>query len=101
MVDYKALGHRICVRRKAQNKSQQDVASAIKISVTFYGNIERGTRIPSIDTLVAIANELNVSIDSLLAADLNSAELYRSPEKVRTVAKFLRDQVAELNFEDM
>ena len=70
MVDYEALGKRIRYRRRMMKLSQKQVADAINISVSFYGNIERGLRIPSIDTLVDVANHLETSTDFLLAESL-------------------------------
>ena len=46
--------------RAAKDLSQEQLARSINISTSYYGNIERGIRIPSIDTLVAIANALGV-----------------------------------------
>lgn len=40
------------------------------VSEDFIGKIERATDIPSLQTIVAIANALEVSVDSLLRADL-------------------------------
>ena len=75
MVDYIAMGRRMKMKRRSLKISQEELAQQIKISVSFYGNIERGRRTPSIDTLVAIANALNVGTDFLLADSVNAAEV--------------------------
>ena len=67
MVNYTAMGNRMKMKRRSRKLSQEDVAMAVQISPSYYGNIERGRRIPSVDTLVAIANYLDVGIDFLLA----------------------------------
>ena len=98
MVNYLAMGNRMKIKRRAKKMSQEEIAKAVQISMSFYGNIERGRRIPSIDTLVAIANVLDVGVDYLLADSLNVTEAQRSPEEVRVLARYLRDRVAELDY---
>ena len=98
MVNYLAMGNRMKIKRRAKKMSQEEIAKAVQISMSFYGNIERGRRIPSIDTLVAIANVLGVGVDYLLADSLNVTEAQRSPEEVRVLTRYLRDRVAELDY---
>ena len=98
MVDYAAMGSRIKMKRRSKKLSQKDMAQAIQISTSYYGNIERGRRIPSIDTLVAIANALEVGMDFLLADSLKSAQIPHSPEELRVLTRYLRDRVAELDY---
>ncbi len=98
MVNYEAMGSRIKMKRRALKMSQEAVANAVRISMSFYGNIERGRRIPSIDTLVAIANVLGVGADYLLADSLNAVPEHHSPEEIRVLTRYLRDRVAELDY---
>lgn len=48
------------------------MAEKLDVSTTFIGQIERAKGIPSLETLVKIANVLEISTDSLLFGDLNS-----------------------------
>lgn len=100
MVDYVAMGRRLKYKRRSLKMSQEELAKAVQISMSFYGNIERGKRIPSIDTLVAIANALGVGTDYLLIDSVNAAQKLYSPEEVQMVRRYLRDRVAELEFGD-
>lgn len=100
MVNYEAMGRRIKIMRHERRLSQQQVAQMINISLSYYGNIERGNRIPSIDTLVDIANALGVGMDYLLAESVEAAIRLRSPEERRTVRNYLRDVILELDFEE-
>lgn len=43
------------------------------ISLSFLGHIERGTRKASLETLIAIANVLLVSVDALLQDSLDAS----------------------------
>lgn len=65
-LDYKALGGRIRKARQAKKMTQDQLAEACGLSTAHIGHIERGTRIPSLDTLFQIVCELKVSADYLL-----------------------------------
>ncbi len=65
-MDAKAVGQRIRAAREKKNLTQEDLAALIEISPTHMSVIERGAKIPRLDTFVAIANVLEVSADSLL-----------------------------------
>ena len=101
MVDYAAMGRRMKLKRREKKMSQEEMAKAVQISMSFYGNIERGKRIPSIDTLVIIANVLDVGTDYLLAESVTAAYAQRSPEELRLLRRYLREKVAELDYSGM
>lgn len=65
-MDAKAVGQRIKSAREKKNMTQEDLAARIDISPTHVSVIERGTKIPRVDTFVSIANVLGVSADELL-----------------------------------
>jgi transcriptional regulator with XRE-family HTH domain len=65
-VDYRALGEKIRKERNNLQLTQEKLAEKLDISESFLGLIERGERKLSIETLVKVSNELNVSIDYLL-----------------------------------
>lgn len=100
MVDYVAMGKRMKMRRRAKKLSQEEMANAVQISISFYGNIERGTRVPSVDTLVAIANVLEVGIDYLLTDSIRTSLPRPSREDTQVLCKFLREKIAELDYGD-
>ena len=70
-MDYESLGMRIRRARKAAGMTQADLAEKLGISTSFLGHIERGTRKASLETVVGIANALNVSTDLLLQDSLD------------------------------
>lgn len=65
-MDYKFLGKRIREERKRLNLTQEKLAESVDISDSYLGQIERGERNLTLDTLIRIANRLNVTIDYLL-----------------------------------
>lgn len=70
-MDYKELGKNIRKYRKKQNLTIEELAGKCSISSNFLGKIERAQSIPSLETLVAIANGLNIGTDELIKKDLN------------------------------
>ena len=69
-MDYVALGKRIRMERAARKWTQATLAKEVKLSVSFLGHVERGSRKASMETVVAIANALQVSLEALLADSL-------------------------------
>lgn len=69
-MDYQDLGRRVRMQRLQLDWTQEQLAKAIGVSTSFVGHIERGTRKASIDTLVEIANAMNISVETLLYASL-------------------------------
>ena len=74
-MDYSKLGKRVRNRRMALNWTQEYLAREIGVSTSFIGHIERGSRKASIDTLVQLANAMQVSTDALLSDSLEQKTL--------------------------
>ena len=72
IINYEALGRRIRRKRQEKGLTQKDMAKRVNLSVSFYGHIERGSRVPSLETLVLIANELLIGTDILLRDSLKA-----------------------------
>ena len=65
-LDYTALGIKIRQTRKKHHVTQEQLGEICELSTAHIGHIERGTRIPSLDTLFRIARALDVSMDYLI-----------------------------------
>ena len=65
-MDLTLLGNRIRVARERKGITQEDLAERVDISPSHVSVIERGVKASRVDTLVRIANELDVSADYLL-----------------------------------
>ena len=70
MIDYKDFGARIRSLRRKRGLTQEELAERIGICASFMGHIERGSRVASLETLVALCNELRASPQELLSASL-------------------------------
>ena len=71
-MNYKLLGEQIRKHRKQKKYTLEQLAEKLDVSTTFIGQIERAKGIPSLETLVKIANVLEISTDCLLFGDLNT-----------------------------
>lgn len=70
-MNYKNLGKRIKEERLKLNLTQEQLSEYADISTSYMGQIERGERKVTLDTLIKITNRLNVSIDYLLSDSIN------------------------------
>lgn len=60
------IGQALLRARESQNLSQAEVAERLEKSPEFYGRLERGGALPSIETLADLVRVLGVGADVLL-----------------------------------
>lgn len=94
-MDYVDLGKRVRARRTELNWTQEYLAREIGVSTSFIGHIERGSRKASIDTLVMLANAMDISTDDLLDGSLqkNPAEVVKPARKLTPSQKYAMKQM--------
>ena len=63
------MGDRLRAARRAKRLSLRDLAGRLGLSASLISQVETGRARPSVSTLYAIANELDVSLDELLFND--------------------------------
>lgn len=68
------MGQRIRAARKMKHMSADALAEKIGIAAESLGHIECGSRKPSLQTLYAIAETLEVSLDYLIGRTVSPAE---------------------------
>lgn len=73
-MDFYLLGQKIRDLRTLHHFSQADLAELIDVSTNYIGQIERGDRKPSIETLVSLCNVLDTSMDYILSDSLTTNE---------------------------
>ena len=71
-MDSKNIGKKIREYRKKSNLTLEKFAELLDLSTTHIGNIERGSKTPTLETFIKIVNVLNVSSDVLIADKLNT-----------------------------
>lgn len=72
-MDNALIGKMIRKYRKEQGYTQQQFAEVASLSPNYLGSIERGIQPPKLETLVNIANILNVTTDELLMGVVSKA----------------------------
>ena len=91
-----SIGKRIRKYREAKGWRQEDFAEKIGLSVTYTGMIERGEKVPKLETFITIANALEVSADLLLADVLTTGYHIKSSEiteRISALASSERDRI--------
>ena len=73
-MDFYLLGRKIRNLRLSQHLSQACLAERIDVSTNYIGQIERGDRKPSLETLVELCNVLGTSMDYILSDSLQAEE---------------------------
>ena len=68
-MDYKQIGYRIRVERKKLNLTREKFAEIVDLSINYLGQIERGEKKFSVETIVKIANSLHIPLDYLIFGD--------------------------------
>jgi len=67
---YKYIGEQVRRRRQLKKLTQDKLARAADISLSFLGHIERGSRKLSVETLIKLAQALECSADELLGIEM-------------------------------
>lgn len=101
-MDKKLFGKRIKKYRERVGYSQEALAEQVNRSSIFISYIERGEKSPSLDTLVKLANALNISVDLLLGnevKDYTNAKLRYIDNRLKTLP--LLEQQKLLDFFDL
>ena len=65
-MNLETIGKNIRKYRKAKKLSQESLAEMTELSTNYIGLVERGKKVPALDTFLRIANALEVSADMLL-----------------------------------
>lgn len=75
-MDKKTLGIRIREARKNKKFTQEALSEKAGIGTVYLGEIERGKKMPSINTFIKIVEALDVSADYILRDELVSGKEY-------------------------
>ncbi|MNP63534.1 HTH-type transcriptional regulator ImmR [compost metagenome] len=74
------FGKRLKEAREKLNLTQFELAELVGISQNFLGDIERGLKLPSIETLIKLSNSLKISLDSMFIDSLDN--IVSEPEEI-------------------
>ena len=85
-MDYTSIGKQIRRRRDELKLTQEKLAEQCDLSVSYMGAVERGDKIPSLETFIHITNVLGVSADRLLSGVLAVGNSYVASELSHDIA---------------
>ncbi len=90
-MDQKAIGKRIKSAREKKGLTQEQLAEQVNLSPMHISVIERGNKLPRLETLIKIANVLDVSADTLLQDVVNNQIKLRTSEASNLIAQLSRE----------
>lgn len=65
-MDYESIGHNIRKRRETNGLTREKLAEMVDLSTSYVSALERGEKLPKLETFIRIANALDISADLLL-----------------------------------
>lgn len=86
-IDYAKLGLKIKEVRLSRKLTQDSLAELVNCNTSHISNIENCHTKVSLNVLLAIANALNTSIDSLLAEQYENTSLAIENDIIRAIKK--------------
>ncbi len=98
-MNFESIGQNIRTYRIKKKLRQEDLAELTELSVTYIGMVERGEKIPALETFINILNALEVSADVVLADVLkNGYEIKGSllTEQLSTLSQPDREKVYDV-----
>ncbi len=92
-MDYTDLGKRIRKQRVLLGLTQEKLAAKVGVSTSFIGLVERGKRKASLETLVSLANVMDVSTDYLLSGSLSAETLGPNPHSLNPNQRMVMQEI--------
>lgn len=91
-IDFKGIGERIRYIRTQKGMSQEELAEFADISPVYISNVERGEKSVSLKVVIAVANALNVTTDSLLIDSLSSLSEKRNGQEFSVLSDCSKEE---------
>ena len=93
---YASIGKNLRKYRLEKKLRQEDLAERAGLSANYIGMVERGEKIPSLETFITILNVLGVSADQILSDVLVTGYKVKESllaEKLSTLSKNERERI--------
>ena len=98
-MDKIALGKKIREARQGKKYTQQKLADAAGIGIMYLGEIERGTKMPSLNIFIKLIEALDISADYVLRDEVSSGCHYiydEITEKLKNITPSQRKTASEI-----
>ena len=73
-IDFASLGKRVWQRRQELELTQGELAKRVGVTTSFIGHIERAEKVPSLETVVKLSLELDMTLDQLILGRKGNCE---------------------------
>ena len=90
------FGARVRGKRRELGYTQAKLAELCEVSIPFIGHIERGTRAPSLESLLTLCNVLRVTPNYLLQDYLKIPNVDLSSEVISTADLYALDKISRI-----
>ena len=90
-MNQKAVGRRIKAAREKKRLTQEQLAELVDLSPMHVSVIERGVKLPKLETLINIANALDVPADVLLQDVVNNQTKLWASEASSLIGQLTRE----------
>lgn len=98
-MDLKSIGKNIRKYRNQKKLRQEQLAELTDLSTNYIGMVERGEKVPSLETFLKLANVLEVSADLLLIDVLEKGYVVKNSviaEKLEKLSVQDRDKIYDV-----
>lgn len=87
--DRLAVGERLRQKRNYLGLTQDEMAEKIDRAPKYYADIERGNCGMSIETLLALSDSLNMSLDYVIFGEASEAEVQKNQDEITAITAML------------
>lgn len=98
-MELSSIGKNIRKKREEKCWSREELAEKADLSAVYIGMIERGEKVPKMETFIRIINELDASADEILEGVVNVGYKVRMShylERMEKLSKKDRDKVFQI-----
>lgn len=96
VVKLDTIGKNIRKYRLLKKLRQEDLAEKAGLSINYVGAIERGEKVPSLETLLAIINALGVSADMILVDVIDTGYIVKDSVLAEKLDKLSAEDRAKI-----
>lgn len=105
-VNFEVVGAKIQQIRKYQRKTQEDMAEALNVSISYISQMERGVTKISLDTLQRVADYLDCTLIALLEDVISSDEEDSLKKKLNDpvycyMKSLIKEDLNEYNYREL
>lgn len=87
-----SIGQNIKKKREARSWNQEELASRTNLSAPYIGMIERGEKMPRLETFIRIANVLDSTTDELLEGVIDRGYEIRMTKYTEKIQKLSKEE---------